>query len=211
MKGLRGGCRGLALTVGLLAAAVAVRAQTIEITSLPDRATPGGERIRLDPWFHPPGGPSDGQPSEVVIRDVVQLPEPGAGWLRAVGAGLLAALARRRARRAAAPEDEDEDADADEAWEPDDDEPVEIPIGDSIDLHFFPPRDVGELVDAYLEAAAARGFREVRIIHGRGRGVQRNRVRRHLERSARVEAFADAPAERGGWGATLVRLRVGGG
>ena len=86
-------------------------------------------------------------------------------------------------------------------------DPVVIPIEDSIDLHFFPPRDVGEIVDAYLEAAAERGFREVRIIHGRGRGVQRHRVRIHLERSPHVEAFRDAPAERGGWGATLVWLR----
>ena len=42
-------------------------------------------------------------------------------------------------------------------------EPVEIPIGDSLDLHWFPPREVGEIVDAYLEAAAARGFREVHV------------------------------------------------
>jgi len=89
----------------------------------------------------------------------------------------------------------------------DPDEPVEIPIGDSLDLHYFPPRDVGDLVDAYLEAAAERGFGEVRIIHGRGRGVQRNRVRRHLERSPHVLAFDDAPGDRGGWGATVVRLR----
>ncbi len=87
-------------------------------------------------------------------------------------------------------------------------EPVEIPITDSIDLHYFPPKDVGEIVDAYLEAAAERGFREVRIIHGRGRGVQRNRVRIHLERSPYVEAFDDAPGDRGGWGATLAILRV---
>jgi DNA-nicking Smr family endonuclease len=87
-------------------------------------------------------------------------------------------------------------------------EPVEIPIGDSLDLHYFPPRDIGEIVDAYLEAAAERGFREVRIIHGRGRGVQRHRVHQHLARSPFVERFSEAPADRGGWGATLVWLRV---
>src|SRR2546422_1019365 len=86
-------------------------------------------------------------------------------------------------------------------------EPVAIPIGDSLDLHYFPPRDVGEIVDAYLEAAAERGFREVRIIHGRGRGVQRHRVHQHLARSPHVERFTEAPADRGGWGATLVWLR----
>src|SRR5262245_28046730 len=87
-------------------------------------------------------------------------------------------------------------------------EPVEIPIGDSLDLHYFPPREVGEIVDAYLEAAAARGLREVRIIHGRGRGVQRYRVHRHLARSPFVERFTEAPADRGRWGATLVWLRA---
>jgi len=87
-------------------------------------------------------------------------------------------------------------------------DPVEIPIGDSIDLHWFPARDAGEIVDAYLEAAAERGFREVRIVHGRGRGVQRHRVRQHLARSALVERYADAPGDRGGWGATLVWLRA---
>jgi DNA-nicking Smr family endonuclease len=97
------------------------------------------------------------------------------------------------------PEDEDEPLPT---------EPVEIPIGDSLDLHYFPPRDVGELVDAYLEAAAERGLREVRIIHGRGRGVQRHRVHVHLARSAYVLRFEEAPADRGGWGATLVWLRI---
>jgi DNA-nicking Smr family endonuclease len=97
------------------------------------------------------------------------------------------------------PEDEDEPLPT---------EPVEIPIGESLDLHYFPPRDVGELIDAYLEAAAERGFREVRIIHGRGRGVQRHRVHVHLARSAYVLRFEEAPADRGGWGATLVWLQI---
>jgi DNA-nicking Smr family endonuclease len=86
-------------------------------------------------------------------------------------------------------------------------EPVEIPIGDSLDLHYFHAREIGEVVDAYLEAAAERGIREVRIIHGRGRGVQRHRVHVHLARSPHVEHFEEAPADRGGWGATLVWLR----
>ena len=59
----------------------------------------------------------------------------------------------------------------------------------------------------YLEAAAGRGFREVRLIHGRGIGVQRTRVRAVLTGHPRVESFADAPPERGGWGATVVRLK----
>lgn len=97
------------------------------------------------------------------------------------------------------------------ADEPDDDspfpDPVVIPIEDALDLHRFLPREIEDVLEGYLEAAAERGFREVRIIHGRGRGVQRARVQRVLARSPHVERFADAPAERGGWGATLVWLR----
>jgi len=85
---------------------------------------------------------------------------------------------------------------------------VEIPIEDSLDLHRFRPAEIGEVVDAYLEAAHEKGLRELRLIHGRGRGVQRNRVRVHLERSPLVEHFEDAPGDRGGWGATLVWLRA---
>jgi dsDNA-specific endonuclease/ATPase MutS2 len=88
-----------------------------------------------------------------------------------------------------------------------DDEPVSIPIEDSIDLHSFGPRDVASVVEEYLSAAHARGFREVRIIHGRGIGVQRTIVRAVLSRHLLVVSFADAPSERGGWGATVARLR----
>lgn len=82
-----------------------------------------------------------------------------------------------------------------------------VPIEDAIDLHAFAPRDVPSVVDSYLEAAAAAGFREVRLIHGRGTGFQRKRVREVLGQSPLVEGFADAPADRGGFGATVVRLR----
>jgi dsDNA-specific endonuclease/ATPase MutS2 len=90
-----------------------------------------------------------------------------------------------------------------------DDEPVPLPIEDALDLHTFAPRDVASVVEEYLHAAAARGFREVRLIHGRGIGVQREIVRAVLARHPLVESFADAPADRGGWGATIVRLRTG--
>lgn len=90
----------------------------------------------------------------------------------------------------------------------DEDEPVEIPIGDVFDLHSFPPRDVKTAVEAYLEEAYARRFRFVRIVHGRGIGVQREIVRAVLARTPFVEAFSDAPAEAGGWGATVVTLRA---
>lgn len=87
------------------------------------------------------------------------------------------------------------------------DEPVRIPIEDALDLHAFVPRDVRSVVSDYLEAAHARGFSEVRLIHGRGIGVQRAIVRSLLATHPLVLAYADAPPERGGRGATIVRLR----
>ena len=85
--------------------------------------------------------------------------------------------------------------------------PVRIPITDVFDLHSVPPRDVKLVVEAYLEEAHKLGFKALRIIHGRGIGVQREIVRGILERTEFVEAFRDAPAEAGGWGATIVDLK----
>ena len=85
--------------------------------------------------------------------------------------------------------------------------PVRVPIEDALDLHTFAPRDVPSVVEAYLEAAAETGLREVRIIHGRGRGFQKEAVRRVLQSSPLVERFEEAPPDRGGWGATLAWLR----
>jgi dsDNA-specific endonuclease/ATPase MutS2 len=91
--------------------------------------------------------------------------------------------------------------------EPDEaEEPVEIPIADVLDLHTFAPRDVKNAVEAYLEEAHRLGFRALRIIHGRGIGVQRELVRSVLSRTAFVDNFRDAPLEAGGWGATIVDL-----
>jgi hypothetical protein len=84
---------------------------------------------------------------------------------------------------------------------------VPVAPGDWLDLHPFRPGDVAAVVDAYLEEARGAGRDEVRLVHGRGRGVQRALVRAVLAASPHVLAFADAPAERGGWGATVVRLR----
>ncbi len=86
--------------------------------------------------------------------------------------------------------------------------PIELEMTDVLDLHSFPPAEVGALVRDYLDLAVDHGFAQVRIVHGRGIGVQRQTVRRILERDARVEAFGDAPPEAGGWGATWARLRV---
>jgi len=85
-------------------------------------------------------------------------------------------------------------------------EEVVLPVEDSLDLHAFRPRDVGAVVESYLEAALDAGFTEVRVIHGRGIGVQRETVRAALQRHPAVREFFDAPPERGGWGATIVRL-----
>ncbi|HYK21604.1 MAG TPA: Smr/MutS family protein, partial [Pyrinomonadaceae bacterium] len=83
-------------------------------------------------------------------------------------------------------------------------EPVEIEITDIIDLHTVPPRDVKRVVEEYLRLAHEKGFRSVRIIHGKGIGVQRNMVRTILERTSFVSDWTDAPPEAGGLGATLV-------
>jgi len=90
---------------------------------------------------------------------------------------------------------------------PDETPPVQIPIEDALDLHAFAPRDVRSVVDEYLRVAAERGFREVRLIHGRGIGVQRQAVRTLLQGHPQVATFQDASPERGGWGATVVVLR----
>ena len=85
--------------------------------------------------------------------------------------------------------------------------PVELPITDVLDLHSFRPAEVPDIVREYLDAAWEKGFRELRIVHGKGIGVQRQTVRTLLARDGRVETFSDAPLEAGGWGATWVRLR----
>ena len=92
----------------------------------------------------------------------------------------------------------------------DEDEPVEIPVTDVLDLHTFAPRDIKNAVEAYLEEAQRQGLIALRIIHGRGIGAQRETVRKVLERTSWVIHYSDAPAEAGGWGATIVTLRAPG-
>jgi DNA-nicking Smr family endonuclease len=84
--------------------------------------------------------------------------------------------------------------------------PVVVPIEDSIDLHPFAPQDIADVVREYLECARQAGFREVRLIHGRGRGFQRASVRSLLASLPYVVEAFDAPPGRGGWGATVVLL-----
>jgi DNA-nicking Smr family endonuclease len=87
----------------------------------------------------------------------------------------------------------------------DDDPIVNIPIEDALDLHSFAPRDVVAVVDDYLQAAHEAGFRQVRLIHGRGKGVQRAAVQRLLSDHALVDRYWDAPESH--LGATLVVLK----
>ena len=89
------------------------------------------------------------------------------------------------------------------------DDPIEVPIEDVLDLHPFRPADVRDVALEYLIEARRRGFQQVRLIHGRGIGVQRERVQALLRTLDWVEAFHDADPSGGGWGATVVLLRVG--
>jgi dsDNA-specific endonuclease/ATPase MutS2 len=85
--------------------------------------------------------------------------------------------------------------------------PVQIPIEDSLDLHAFAPGDVRSVVDEYIRAAHASGRREVRLIHGRGAGIQRGIVQQALDRHPLVTEFWDAPDSH--LGATIARLVSG--
>ena len=85
-----------------------------------------------------------------------------------------------------------------------------VPVEDTLDLHAFHPRDIATVVEEYLWEAQRAGLQEVRIIHGKGLGVQRRIVAALLARHPAVAAVAPAPADRGHYGATLVRLRPAG-
>ena len=84
---------------------------------------------------------------------------------------------------------------------------VKIPIEDWIDLHTFSPKEIPSLLEDYLEECRKLGFKKVRIIHGKGRGVQMNIVHSFLTRSPLVESFKPAPPDAGGWGTTIACLK----
>jgi dsDNA-specific endonuclease/ATPase MutS2 len=84
--------------------------------------------------------------------------------------------------------------------------PVTIALCDSIDLHPFQPRDIASVVEEYLEQCMRSGLTEVRLIHGKGKGIQRNIVRSLLSKHPAVRSFRDAPTEAGSWGSTIVVL-----
>ena len=85
-------------------------------------------------------------------------------------------------------------------------EPFELEITDSLDLHAFAPRDVKNVVETYLTEAYKKGFYVVKIIHGKGIGVQRGTVRKVLENTEFVKSFKSAPEFLGSWGATIVKF-----
>ncbi|HKR64699.1 MAG TPA: Smr/MutS family protein [Thermoanaerobaculia bacterium] len=88
-----------------------------------------------------------------------------------------------------------------------DDEPIAIPITDTLDLHPFRPAEIRDVAREYLLEAHARGFAQVRLIHGRGVGVQRERIRSLLAELECVAEYHDADGSGGGWGATVVLLK----
>lgn len=91
---------------------------------------------------------------------------------------------------------------------PPDEDPVVLPLEDHIDLHPFAPRDIPSVVEEYVWQCHEEGLREVRLIHGRGKGVQRRIVQSVLGKNPLVESCHDAPPERGGWGATVAVIRA---
>lgn len=84
---------------------------------------------------------------------------------------------------------------------------VKMPIEDWIDLHTFSPKEIPSLLEDYLSECQKKGLREVRIIHGKGKGIQRNIVHSFLKKSPLVESFRHASLEAGSWGATIAYLR----
>jgi DNA-nicking Smr family endonuclease len=84
---------------------------------------------------------------------------------------------------------------------------IQIPIEDWIDLHTFSPKEIPSLLEDYLLECQKKGFKEVRIIHGKGKGVQMNIVHSFLEKSPLVQSFKSAPPAAGSWGATIAYLK----
>jgi dsDNA-specific endonuclease/ATPase MutS2 len=87
---------------------------------------------------------------------------------------------------------------------------VAVPLEDVLDLHAFSPRELDSVVREYLGQCLEAGFSTVRLIHGKGTGAQRRQVRALLARLPFVRGFSDAPPAAGGWGATVVSLRLEG-
>ena len=100
--------------------------------------------------------------------------------------------------------DMDDDPDHD-GFDPD--EPVVVPVTDTLDLHAFNPKEVADLLEEYIRACRELGIISVRIIHGKGKGVLKERVTRILEKHPHVLSYSSGHLESGGWGATRAELR----
>lgn len=87
-------------------------------------------------------------------------------------------------------------------------EPVRIPITENLDLHTFDPKELQDLLDDYFSACMEAGIYTVRVIHGKGKGILRDRVHSLLKKNRLVDTYKSAPPEAGGWGATMVELKV---
>ena len=123
-------------------------------------------------------------------------------WLKTLFAARGRAASETGAESVSAEPDEDE-------YDPENPfpEPIRLEITDVFDLHSIPPRDVERVVVEYLEEARRAGFRSVRIIHGKGRGVQRRLVQNILARTPFIRDWTDAPPQSGGWGATVAHFK----
>ena len=86
-------------------------------------------------------------------------------------------------------------------------EPIRIPIADVLDLHTFRPQDIPDLLQEYFSECIKAGIFHVRVIHGKGKGIQKRQVYQVLDKHPLVRRYTDAPPEAGGWGATLVELK----
>lgn len=103
---------------------------------------------------------------------------------------------------------DDEEVGSDESEEPfEPPKAVELPIEGSLDLHTFSPKEVGRLVPEWLDVCHSRGMTEVRVIHGKGKGVLRRQVHKILDGHPAVDGYELAGHGRGSWGATIVRLK----
>ena len=121
--------------------------------------------------------------------------------------GRIAALLKRLLSKK---EKEPRPSPPEESEEPNDDipfpDPIVMPIEDVIDLHPFAPKEIRSVVEEYLLECRKAGLTQVRLIHGKGKGVQRESIRSLLSRLPYVTDFSDAPMEAGSWGATIVRI-----
>jgi DNA-nicking Smr family endonuclease len=86
-------------------------------------------------------------------------------------------------------------------------DPIEIPINGELDLHTFQPKEVKDLLEEYISACIEKKIYSLRIIHGKGKGILKQKVHSILKKNPHVASFSDAPMDAGGWGATLVELK----